>query len=612
MLLLATQVGGDLPPLTVDMLVVFGIALLAFSLFVSERVPVDVTALIIMFVLIVLGSWTNITPEEGISGFSNMGTITVLAMFVLSAGITRTGAVQRLGTRMAAYAGTDERKQLLATLTVAGIPSGFINNTPIVAMLVPVVSDLAQKGRTSPSKLLIPLSYASMVGGMLTLIGTSTNLVASSVSARLIDHPFSMFEFTKLGVLVFLTGAIYLIFVGHRLIPERIKPAENYVTEYDLAPYLAEVVVNEASPLVGQRLRGGLRSTEFDFDVIQVIREGETFLEPLDSVRIRANDKLVLRANIDIVRRLVATKGLSLGSTDGSSDEALATDLGSQTLAELILPSWSGLLGQSLRSSTFRQRYDANVLAIRRGGELLQQRLNRIRLRSGDTLLIQATEESLDKLSNDRDIIVVSQAPQREFLESKTSLAIGIVVSVVVLAALGVLDILVAAIGGVIAMVLGGILRPHEIYDAVDWDVIFLLAGVIPLGMAFEQTGAATLLGGLVALSGNVLPLIGVLWVFYVVTALMTALLSNTASVVLMIPVAVSTAAQVGANPFAFVLAVTFAASADFMTPIGYQTNLLVYGPGGYRFTDYFRVGAPLQVLLSLVTVLGIAFFWGL
>ncbi|WP_369685309.1 SLC13 family permease [Haladaptatus sp. QDMS2] len=612
MLLLATQVGGDLPPLTVDMLVVFGIALLAFSLFVSERVPVDVTALIIMFVLIVLGSWTNITPEEGISGFSNMGTITVLAMFVLSAGITRTGAVQRLGTRMAAYAGTDERKQLLATLTVAGIPSGFINNTPIVAMLVPVVSDLAQKGRTSPSKLLIPLSYASMVGGMLTLIGTSTNLVASSVSARLIDHPFSMFEFTKLGVLVFLTGAIYLIFVGHRLIPERIKPAENYVTEYDLAPYLAEVVVNEASPLVGQRLRGGLRSTEFDFDVIQVIREGETFLEPLDSVRIRANDKLVLRANIDIVRRLVATKGLSLGSTDGSSDEALATDLGSQTLAELILPSWSGLLGQSLRSSTFRQRYDANVLAIRRGGELLQQRLNHIRLRSGDTLLIQATEESLDKLSNDRDIIVVSQAPQREFLESKTSLAIGIVVSVVVLAALGVLDILVAAIGGVIAMVLGGILRPHEIYDAVDWDVIFLLAGVIPLGMAFEQTGAATLLGGLVALSGNVLPLIGVLWVFYVVTALMTALLSNTASVVLMIPVAVSTAAQVGANPFAFVLAVTFAASADFMTPIGYQTNLLVYGPGGYRFTDYFRVGAPLQVLLSLVTVLGIAFFWGL
>nr|WP_277505885.1 SLC13 family permease [Haladaptatus sp. DYSN1] len=594
------------------MLVVFGIALLAFSLFVSERVPVDVTALIIMFVLIVLGSWTNITPEEGISGFSNVGTITVLAMFVLSAGITRTGAVQRLGTRMAAYAGTDERKQLLATLTVAGIPSGFINNTPIVAMLVPVVSDLAQKGRTSPSKLLIPLSYASMVGGMLTLIGTSTNLIASSVSARLIDHPFSMFEFTKLGVLVFLTGAIYLIFVGHRLIPERIKPAENYVTEYDLAPYLAEVVVNEASPLVGQRLRGGLRSTEFDFDVIQVIREGETFLEPLDSVRIRANDKLVLRANIDIVRRLVATKGLSLGSTNGSSDEALATDLGSQTLAELILPSWSGLLGQSLRSSTFRQRYDANVLAIRRGGELLQQRLNRIRLRSGDTLLIQATEESLDKLSNDRDIIVVSQAPQREFLESKTSLAIGIVVSVVVLAALGVLDILVAAIGGVIAMVLGGILRPHEIYDAVDWDVIFLLAGVIPLGMAFEQTGAATLLGGLVALSGNVLPLIGVLWVFYVVTALMTALLSNTASVVLMIPVAVSTAAQVGANPFAFVLAVTFAASADFMTPIGYQTNLLVYGPGGYRFTDYFRVGAPLQVLLSLVTVLGIAFFWGL
>lgn len=605
------QVGPSVPPLTVDMLVVFAVTVLAFVLFVTEWVSVDVTALIVMVVLILLEPWTAITPTEGISGFSNEATITVFAMLALSAGVTRSGAVQRLGARMAAFAGTDPRKQLTVTVAVAGIPSGFINNTPVVAMLIPVVSDLAHRGRSSPSKLLIPLSYASMVGGMLTLIGTSTNLIASNVSGRTIGHPFSMFEFTKLGVVVFVTGTLYLVTIGHRLIPERVKPQEGYLEEYDLAPYLTEIVVPEGSPLVGRTVAGAFHG-DLDVDVLQVFRDGTSVEIPLGRVSLEADDVLTVRVTPDALPALIEGERLLPVADANASGWELGDEAQGGELVELVVPSWSSLVGETLASVSFRQRYDGTVLAIRRGGAVLHQRMNHTRLRPGDTLLVRTDEGSIDRLGRTHDVVLAHDPEHLRYREAKIPLAVGIIVGVVALAALGILDILVAALAGVVAMVLTGVLNPHEIYDAVDWDVIFLLAGLIPLGIAFEQTGAAAFIGALVATNAVSLPPIAVLWLFYVLTALLTALVSNSASVILMIPVAVEAASRVDANAFAFVLGVTFAASADFMTPIGYQTNLLVYGPGGYRFTDYVRVGAPLQIVLSIVTVLGIALFWGI
>ncbi|MFC7155754.1 SLC13 family permease [Halomarina halobia] len=592
------------------MLVVFGITLLAFLLFASEVVPVDVTALITMALLMILEPWTRISIDEGISGFSNEATITVLAMFILSAGISRTGAVQMLSRWMASYAGTDERKQLLAVIGVAGLPSAVLNNTPIVAMLIPAVSDLARGGGTSPSKLLIPLSYSAMVGGMLTLIGTSTNIVASDVSRRLLGHPFSMFEFTVLGAIVFVTGTVYLVLVGQRLLPERIDPDEGLLEEYEMEGYLTEVVVDEDSPLLGESVDAILEETDLDVEVIQLIRDGERYIEPFSEVEIRAGDVFIVRANLATVQALIRAEGLSFASPDVTEEELEAVSR-RKTLVELVIPAQSRLVGASLSESLFRERYDANVLAIRRERTLLHNRLDELLLRGGDTLLVQATEESLNALATDPDVIVAHQVADPDYRTGKIPVAVAIIGSVVGLAALGVVDILVAALSGVILMLFTGVLNPDELYDAIEWNVIFLLAGLIPLGIAFEETGAAALIGALVAQSGTVLPPIGVLWLFYVVTALTTALVSNAGSVVLLIPVGVATAAQIGADPFAFVLAVTFAASADFMTPIGYQTNLLVYGPGGYRFTDYFRVGAPLQVLLSVATVVGIALIWG-
>jgi di/tricarboxylate transporter len=612
----ALQIESVTPSLTPEMIVVFAIAAATFVMFALETFPPDITAIIVMVVLIILGPWTGISPEEGISGFANDATITVLAMLVLSFGISQTGAVQELGERMASFAGTDERKQLGATLAFAGLPSGILNNTPIVAMLIPVVSDVANRGRTSPSKLLIPLSYASMVGGMLTLIGTSTNLIASSVTARLGRqypslHAFSMFEFTALGVLVFVTGTVYLMTVGQRLIPERVLPEETILEEYELTPYLTEVGVDADSAFIGHTVDDTLTETELDVDIVSLIRDDEIFMEPLAGKTVRSGDVLVVRADFGSLRKLMLLEGLSFVGVSTVTEDELKPEREGATLVELVLPSWSSVTGETLKSAAFREMYDANVLAIRRGSELVRERMDRTPLRRGDTLLIQASEDTVNRLATDRDFIVTQVSTDPDYRRSKIPIALAIIVGVVGLAALGVFDILTTALAGVVAMILTGIVRPNELYDAVEWDVIFLLAGLIPLGIAFEGTGAADYVGTVVATSAEFLPTIGVLWVFYVITTLVTAVVSNSASVILMLPVAVNAAARIDANLFAFVLAVTFASSADFMTPIGYQTNLLVYGPGGYRFTDYFRVGAPLQLLLSVVTVVGIVLIWG-
>ncbi|SFF76535.1 Di-and tricarboxylate transporter [Halopelagius inordinatus] len=605
-------------PVTGDMLVVFALILLALVLFATEWFPIDVTAISIMVLLMVLEPWTQITPREGIAGFASPATITVLAMLILSTGINRTGIVQLIGRKMAAFAGSDQRKQLAATIGVTGPVSGFVNNTPVVAILVPVIADLAHEGKTSPSKLLMPLSFASMLGGTLTLIGTSTNILASDIAAQIgAESPelglraFSMFEFTKLGVVVFAVGAVYLMTVGVRLLPERVPAEEDLVEEYALQEYLADVVVPANSPLIGQTVGEALGDDDLDIDVLQLIRYGERFSDPLSRKEIHESDTLRLRTNRQTLERIMDAEGLVFAGGPQTEDD-LDPDGEEPVLVEVVIPSGSFLVGETLASSSFRQRYDANVLAFRTRGDVIRDRFEDIRIRVGDTVLVQAPPDSLARLVQNEDFIVAHEFDDADYRSDKIPFAVAIIGGVVALPALDVLPIVVSALAGVVAMVFTGVLKPTELYSSVEWNVIFLLAGVIPLGTALQQTGAAALLGDAVAATATFLPAIGVLWVFYLATGLLTSVISNNASVVLMIPVAASAAQSIGANAFAFVLAVTFAASTAFMTPVGYQTNLFVYGPGGYRFSDFLRVGAPLQLLLSVVTVLGIAFFWGL
>ncbi|EMA34527.1 SLC13 family permease [Haloarcula japonica] len=621
------------------MLFVFAVIVAALVLFATEALPVDVTAIGVMVALMLAEPVTvlaadvgllaepvyvlhqagdGISPlNRGLSGFASTATITVLAMFILSDGVQRTGIVQILGAKIASLTGDSETKQLGATVGLVAPISGFINNTAAVAILLPMVTDIAHKGKLSPSKLLLPLSYASMFGGMLTLIGTSTNILASQLSAELIGRPFSMFEFTQLGIIVTVIGTVYLLTVGRYLIPSRIPAEEDLTEEFEMGEYLTEVVVREDSPLIGQTVEEALRVSEFDVDIVQLVREKRTFLEPLGQKSIQAGDVFAVRTDRDTLVDLLDVEGLDVIPDVEVDDAELETANERKNLVEVVVAPGSSLIGETLVSTSFRQRYDATVLALRHGQELYRQRMDHVTLRIGDTLLVQATPESIERLNRNNDFIVAQEVARPDFRRSKIPIAIGIVAAVVGVAALTPIHIVISALSGALAMVLTGCLRPPELYDAVQWDVIFLLAGVIPLGIALQETGGADLLAELFVMgAGSVLTAGGglavVLGLMYLVTALLTNIISNNASVVLMIPVAIETAQQLNANAFAFVLAVTFAASTAFMTPVGYQTNLLVYGPGGYRFTDYLKVGAPLQAVFAVATTLGIAYFWGL
>ena len=599
-----------MPSVSVGALLVFLIILGALLLFVTEPVPIDVTALGVMVTLMILEPWTGISPSEGVSGFANSATITILAMMILSEGVRRTGVIQRIQSLVSSYTGENVHKQFGATIGLVGPLSGIINNTAAVAILLPMVSDLAHENRTSPSKLLLPLSYASMAGGMLTLIGTSTNLLASSISADLLGRAFSMFEFTHLGLIVFGACALYLLTVGYWLTPSHVIPrSKRESTHQDV--FLTEITVGDGSPFVGMTLEEALERVDFEANVTQIIREGGYRREPPLSTTIQAGDTFTIRLTEEALRTLFDVEGIDL-VPDVATEADLQTLGPDETLVEVVVTTGSDLVDETIVSAGLQEFYRAAVLAIRRGGETAYERLTDFTLRPGDVLLIESKAETVDRLANDPNVLVAGELDLQRFRSAKLPLAVGTVLAVVGLAAFGVLPIMVAALGGVVVMIAAGVVKAAEAYEAVQWDVIFLLAGVIPLGRALSETGGADLLGRLIVSSAELLPPVLVLGLFYLLTAVMTNLISNQASVVLLLPVAVDAATRLDANPFAFVLAVTFAASTAFMSPVGYQTNLFVYGPGGYDFADYVRVGAPLQLPLAVVTTLGIVAFWGL
>ena len=594
------------------MIVVYLLTALALVLFITEVVPVDVAAISIMVLLVVLEPWTQVTPAQGLSGFANPATLTILAMFVLSEGVRRTGVLRRLGRAVARLTGKSEGKQIAATIGMAGSTAGFVNNTPIVAMLIPVVTDLAERTGTSVSKLLIPLSYAAMLGGMLTVIGTSSSLVASDLTAQFLDRgPIGMFEFTALGVLVLLTGSVYLLTIGRFLLPERVKPGGTLIDRFELAEYLTELVVTEESSLVGTTVRDAFAEEERDVLIWQIIRDGRVLPGPYAQRRFRAGDLLRVRTDRDTLMAFVEEKTLDFAAEPTSETDETASETSSHQLVEVVVLPNATLTGESLASVRFRQRYDATVLAMRRSGRLRNRALSTLQLRGGDTLLVQATEEAIRQLSTNRNFVVTQEIAASEFRTGKTPIALGIVAAAVLLAAVDLLPIAVAAMGGIVAMILTGCLQPGEMYDAVDWNVIFLLAGIIPLGLALEQTGGAAHLASLIVPLADLVPMVLFAALFYLLTAVITEFITNLGSVVLMFPVAIDVAVQTGADPFSFVLLVIFSASDSLMTPVGYQTNLMVFNQGGYRFTDFLRVGIPLQLLLAGVTAVGIAVRWG-
>ncbi|MEM9450662.1 MAG: SLC13 family permease [Cyanobacteria bacterium P01_E01_bin.6] len=607
---------AQLLPVTISPIVLtLGIVAFALVCFVAEWFPVDLTAIAVAVLLMVCGI---VTPEEGISGFGNSATITVMAMFILSAGIAKTGMLLTVRNFLMEWGGRSISRQIFVMGMIVGPITAFINNTAVVAVFLPIIEDLCKKQNVSPSKLMIPLSYATVLGGMLTVVGTSTNVLASGLSAQLGFGEFRLFEFTRLGIVIFCIGILYLTLIAPKLLPVRRDSNSTLIGDsYDLKEYVSEVVVTPRSSLIGQSIRSSGIQRKFDIDVLELVRNGTHFPQPLANKALRVNDVLIVRSSKEDLLNIKAEQGLEIlpdVKFGQDSPEALEVELasGEEGIAEVLILSNSRLNGSTLKEIRFRQRYNATVLAIRRGQELIRERLGKVPLRFGDLLLVQGPSESFLGLQTTRELLVLEQRDIESQRREKSWVAIAIIVGVILFAAFNVTPILISALAGVVLMVLTGCLKPGEVYGAVRWDIIFLLAGLIPLGIAMEKSGTTRWIADqLLMLSGN-LSGYWILLLFYMATTLLTEILSNNASVVLMIPIAVEVARSLSFNPIAFMFAVTFAASNSYMTPIGYQTNTMVYGPGGYRFLDFTRVGAPLSITLAIVTPVLIIQFYGL
>jgi di/tricarboxylate transporter len=584
-----------------EIVLVLGILVVAVVLFASEKFSVDLVALMVLSALLILGL---VNPQEGLSGFSNQATITVGAMFILSAGLQKTGAVGALG-RTLIRMGRNQTVLLLVIMVTVGAVSAFINNTAAVAVFLPLVLAISARRKISASKLLIPLSYASQFGGVCTLIGTSTNLLVSSISEETGHGAFSMFEFSRLGTLMLAAGVLYMVLIGRWFLPSR--RTENLAEAYHLGEYITELRVLPGSALVGKTIIQTKFGQIHDATVLEILRDNEKIWSPLNEP-VQAGDILLVRGKIKELMDLKATEKLEIEPEFKLQESALEAE--NLMLVEALIAPRSRLIGHTLSEVDFRRNYNAIVLAAQRRSHTLHDKLSQVRFRFGDALLLQAPKEEIARLRRDDNFIILQEIEEPSLRRTKVPIALGIIAAVVGMAAAGVLPILQTAILGCIAMVLTRCLTLEEAYAAIDWKVIILLAGILPLGIAMDKSGAAQFITGhALNLVGQYGP-IAVLAALYLLTAILTEFMSNNAAAVLLAPIAISTAAGIGVDPKPLLMAICFAASTSFATPIGYQTNTMVYNPGGYKFTDYMWAGIPLNLIFWGMAVYFIPQFW--
>jgi di/tricarboxylate transporter len=590
--------------MSIDALIVFALLVVAMILFVSDRVPFDVAALIILATLLLTGI---VSPREGLSGFSNTATVTIGAMFVLSEALRRTGALTRVSDLFSEYGRGNFWLTLSLMMGVIGIVSAFINNTAAVAIFIPVVIGVASDLRISASKLLMPLSFASMFGGVCTLLGTSTNILVSSLAQQHGAEPFGMFEFTPLGIIFLAVGFAYIYTVGIPLIPAR-REGQDLTSDYEMQAYLTDVVIDERSPCVGDTLEESDLVEDLDLDVLQILRSTEAPIQRNRDAALEAGNVLRIRGSIEEIEKLVEREGVSLRPAREWHDVDL--EGGPDKLVEAVAAPDSSLERERISEVDFRDRFGAVPLAIRRHDELRQEDLGDVRLEGGDAVLLDMRAERTREVEDDPSFVLATEVDVPQYRWSRIPVAIAILTGVVLTAAFNVLPIVVSALTGCILMVLTGCVTTEEAYQAINWKVIFLLAGVIPLGTAMENSGAADVLSEV--LLGGLQPFgpMAVLSGFFLASMMLTNIISNQATAALLTPIAIQAAQTLGVNTRPFLMAITYAASLSFMTPVGYQTNTMIYGPGQYKFTDFTKVGTPLNIILWILGTFLIPWIW--
>ena len=594
--------------MTFEIAFVLGLVLLTFILFVTEKYSLDVTALLILTILFIGGF---LSVEEAMSGFSNPAVIIISLLFILSHALQKTRILEYLIVRINQLVSRSRPLGLGVYLLTIAFASALMNNTAIVAIFMPVTIRLAHRYRMSPSKLLIPLSYAAIMGGTLTLVGTSTNLIVNSIYINNDGQPLGMFEFAKFGWITLTIGIIYVLTIAPKILPSR-TVTSSLTQSYHMAGYLTEMKLSKDSPLVGSSCQQRNISQNYDVIVLDIQRGDRLITYKVGNEKLQADDILFVKGSVESFLQMKEVEKVSLLTDEKLTQNELEQE--DNILIECMVTDQSNLIGKTIVNSNFRKRFYAFILAIRREGSIIRNKIAHVLIQSYDTLLIYGGRKELSKLANTSGFILLGEVEEQLVKVRFWWVSIISIVFTILFAAVGLLPIIKGALLSVVILLALRIITPNEAYQSIHWQVIILIAALIPLGTVIETTGTASFIGDSIAqlvrlFSDSYQPYI-LLGITYLITMILTEVSSNTATAIIMTPIVLSLAAKMGIDARPLIFGVCFAASASFSTPVGYQTNLMVYGPGGYKFSDFIKVGLPLSITLWLTAIIFIPMIW--
>jgi di/tricarboxylate transporter len=584
-----------------ELYITVGIIAVGIFLFIKDYFSIDTTSILIMALFIVSGV---LNPEEGFSGFNHPATLTLGCMFVVSAGVFKSGIIDGLSASIIKVARIHYMIALVVFCLISAIFSAFVNDSAVVAILIPLALSVCRETKIAPSKLLIPISFAALFGGTCTLIGTSTNILVSSIADKSGLEPFGMFEFTYPALCLMGIGLLYIFVIAPFLLPK--APADIELDFVSSEQYSAEIVLLEGNKDIGKSIEKSSLSQNFGAKVISIER---------NQVQVQNFDRETVFKELDRVKIVIAPTKLNdlkaVSSFEIKGSKEIKSDAESKNvLFETMIPVGSSMAGYSLKQLRFRNIYNCSVVAIRQRSEVIQENISDVTLKEGDMLMIFGTKEELNFLLKSKMLILLSEHTARKINYAKAIPALVIAAGVVGAAALNLTSILISSMIGCLLLVMTSILKPKEAYDAIEWKVIFMMAGVLSMGTALEKTGGADIISDFVfRMSGGLDPRI-TLSLIFLTTFLSTNVLSSKATAALMAPIVIALAAAMQLSEKPFLIAVMFACSLTFMTPVSYPTNTMVYAPGGYKFNDFLRVGTPLNLIIWIAASFIIPYFF--